>query len=40
MCLKKKVQQMEEQKLGLEIDLQKGKVEQVEEKKLGSKGDL
>jgi hypothetical protein len=30
-----KIEQVEEQKLGLEVDLQKVKVEQVEEQKLG-----
>ncbi len=35
-----KVEQVEEQKLGLKIDLQKVKVEQVEDQKLGSKLDL
>jgi hypothetical protein len=37
---KAKIKQVEEQKLGLEVDLQKVKVEQVEEQKLGSKIDL
>ncbi len=35
-----KVEQVEEQKLGLEVDLQKVKVEQVEKQKLSSKIDL
>ncbi len=35
-----KIEEVEEQKLGLEVDLHKVKVEQVEEQKLGSKLDL
>jgi hypothetical protein len=37
---KKKVEQVEEHKLGLKVDLQKVKIEQVEEQKLGSEIDL
>jgi len=39
-CLKEKVEQVEEQKLGSKVDLQKVKVEQVKEQKLGLEVDI
>jgi 3-isopropylmalate dehydratase small subunit len=38
--IKKEVEQVEEQKLGSKVDLQKVKVKHVEKQKLGSKVDL
>ncbi len=34
-CLRKKVKQVKEQKIGSKVDLQKVKVEQVQEQKIG-----